>query len=54
MRITCRQKHFSHRTDKSYVYWIRQFILFNKKRYPSEMGSISPLSDGIGTDLNRC
>ncbi|MES9818590.1 MAG: phage integrase N-terminal SAM-like domain-containing protein [Candidatus Thiodiazotropha sp.] len=23
---------------KSYVYWIRQFILFNGKRHPNEMG----------------
>ncbi|MGD8914676.1 MAG: integron integrase [Candidatus Thiodiazotropha sp.] len=38
VRIACRQKHFSHRTEKSYVYWIRQFILFNDKRHPSEMG----------------
>ena len=38
VRIACRQKHFSHRTEKSYVYWIRQFILFNDKRHPNEMG----------------
>lgn len=38
VRIACRQKHFSHRTEKYYVYWIRQFILFNGKRHPSEMG----------------
>jgi hypothetical protein len=37
--IACRQKHFSHRTEKSYVYWIRQFILFNSKRHPGEMGT---------------
>lgn len=38
VRIACRQKHFSHRTEKSYVYWIRQFILFNDKRHPNDMG----------------
>ncbi|MCG7864759.1 MAG: phage integrase N-terminal SAM-like domain-containing protein [Candidatus Thiodiazotropha taylori] len=38
VRIACRLKHFSHRTEKSYVYWIRQFILFNDKRHPNEMG----------------
>ncbi|MES9947184.1 MAG: site-specific integrase [Candidatus Thiodiazotropha sp.] len=38
VRNACRQKHFSHRTEKSYVYWIRQFILFSDKRHPNEMG----------------
>ncbi|MCG7983774.1 hypothetical protein A3196_15450 [Candidatus Thiodiazotropha endoloripes] len=38
IRIACRQKHFCHRTETSYVYWIRQFILFNDKRHPNEMG----------------
>ncbi|MET0081225.1 MAG: phage integrase N-terminal SAM-like domain-containing protein [Candidatus Thiodiazotropha lotti] len=36
--MACRQKHFSHRAEKSYIYWIRLFILFNSKRHPSEMG----------------
>ncbi|MEW7987007.1 MAG: phage integrase N-terminal SAM-like domain-containing protein [Candidatus Thiodiazotropha sp.] len=31
--IACRQKHFSPKTEKAYVYWIRQFILFNRKRH---------------------
>ena len=38
VRIACRQKHFSPKTEKAYVYWIRQFILFNDKRHPKEMG----------------
>jgi len=38
VRILCRQKHFSPRTEKSYVFWIRKYILFNNKRHPSEMG----------------
>lgn len=38
VRIACRQKHYSPKTEKSYVFWIRQFILFNDKRHPKDMG----------------
>jgi integron integrase len=33
-----RVKHYSYRTEQSYVDWIRRFILFHKKRHPREMG----------------
>ena len=33
-----RLRHFSLKTEKSYVYYIRDFILFHQKRHPSEMG----------------
>ncbi len=32
-------KHYSYRTEESYVAWIRRFILFHNKRHPSEMGA---------------
>jgi len=38
VRIACRRLHYSPKTEKSYVFWIRQFILFNQKRHPNEMG----------------
>ena len=50
VRIACRQKHFSHKTEKAYVYWIRQFILFNDKRHPNEMGKQERVKD-IDFDL---
>ena len=34
-----RTKQYSYSTDKSYVYWARQFILFHNKRHPEEMGA---------------
>ena len=37
-RQICRLKHFSLKTEKAYLTWIRRFILFNKKRHPKEMG----------------
>lgn len=32
-------KHYSIRTENSYVDWIRRFILFHGKRHPNEMGA---------------
>lgn len=39
VRERCRVKHYSIRTEKRYVDWIRRFILFHNKRHPSEMGA---------------
>ncbi|HIE54494.1 MAG TPA: integron integrase [Chromatiaceae bacterium] len=39
VRHRCRVKHYSIRTEKRYVDWIRRFILFHNKRHPSEMGA---------------
>jgi site-specific recombinase XerD len=38
VRVICLQKHFSPKTDKSYVLWIRQYILFHGRRHPEDMG----------------
>jgi len=38
VRLTLRAKRYSPYTLKSYVAWIRRFILFNDKRHPSGMG----------------
>jgi hypothetical protein len=34
-----RVKHYSLRTEKIYIGWIRRFILANAKRHPREMGA---------------
>lgn len=34
-----RLKHYSHRTELSYVHWIKRYILFHGKRHPKEMGA---------------
>jgi len=38
VRQTLRLKHFSLKTEKSYIHYIREFILFHNKQYPREMG----------------
>ncbi len=39
LRAKCRLKHFSMSTEKSYVDWVRRYILFHGKKHPNEMGS---------------
>lgn len=39
VRETMQRKHYSKRTEKSYVRWIKRYILFHNKRHPQEMGS---------------
>ena len=34
-----RFKHYSLRTEKAYLAWIRRFILFHRKRHPEMMGA---------------
>src|SRR4029453_6597632 len=39
VRAAVRAPHFSRRTEKVYVAWIRRFILFHDKRHPADMGA---------------
>ena len=38
VREVLRLKHYSYRTEESYVQWIRRHILFHNKKHPREMG----------------
>ena len=37
-RSVMRTRHLAYRTEKSYLHWIKRFILFNQKEHPSKMG----------------
>jgi integron integrase len=39
MRDTIRTKHYSYRTEETYLDWARRYILFHQKRHPAEMGA---------------
>jgi len=39
VRQKIRARHYSYRTERQYLYWIRRFILHHKKRHPAEMGA---------------
>jgi integron integrase len=38
VRIAIRARHYSPRTEKAYVSWIRKFIFFHGKQHPSRLG----------------
>ena len=39
MREAIRLRHYSIRTEDTYVHWVRRFILFHGKRHPLELGA---------------
>jgi integron integrase len=39
VRTALRTRHYSRKTEKTYVGWIRRFVLFHGKRHPSDMGA---------------
>ncbi len=38
VRQIIRVKHYSLRTEESYINWIKRFIFFHNKKHPIEMG----------------
>jgi integron integrase len=39
VREAVRVRHYSRRTEKAYVHWIKRYIFFHDKRHPAEMGA---------------
>ena len=39
VRDAIRRKHYSDRTERAYVHWIKRFIYFTGKRHPKELGA---------------
>jgi integron integrase len=39
VREAVRARHYSRRTEKAYVHWIKRYIFFHDKRHPAEMGA---------------
>jgi integron integrase len=40
VRKLMRREHYSLRTEKTYLNWIKRFILFHNKRHPQQMGRL--------------
>ncbi|MHB0967147.1 MAG: phage integrase N-terminal SAM-like domain-containing protein [Bellilinea sp.] len=38
LRDVIRIKHYAYSTEKTYVHWVKRYILFHNKRHPAEMG----------------
>lgn len=47
-------RHYSYRTEKAYVHWIKRFIFFHNKRHPIEMGEaeIAGFLSSLANDLH--
>jgi len=39
MRTVIRARHYSLRTEETYLSWVKRFILFHGKRHPRDMGA---------------
>jgi len=39
LRDAVRLKHYSYSTEKTYVRWVKRYVLFHNKRHPREMGA---------------
>ena len=38
VRHLTRLRHYSYKTEKAYVHWIKRYIVFHGLRHPKEMG----------------
>ena len=47
-----RNRHYSLRTEKTYIGWVRQYILYHNKRHPREMG-VGEINDFITHLVNQ-
>ena len=39
VRDEIRRRHYSYRTEQTYLHWIKRFIYFSGKRHPRELGA---------------
>ena len=39
VRNVMRTRHYSLRTEQTYIDWIKRYIIFNSKRHPAELGA---------------
>jgi integron integrase len=54
VREAIRTRHYSPRTEKSYVHWIKRLIFFHGKRHPAEMGEneIAQFLSSLASELH--
>jgi len=52
VRQAIRRRHYSDRTEKAYVHWIKRYIFFHNKRHPLEMAEpeIAQFLSSLATD----
>lgn len=54
MRAAIRTKHYSLRTEQSYLHWAKRFILWHGKRHPQDMGApeVEAFLSALATERN--
>lgn len=54
VRGKIRVKHYSLRTEQTYLQWTRRFILFHNKRHPKDMGApeVEAFLSNLATEKN--
>jgi integron integrase len=54
VRDAIRMRHYSPKTEDSYVHWIKRFIFFHDKRHPAEMGEkeIAQFLSSLASELH--
>jgi hypothetical protein len=54
VRQAIRMRHYSPKTEDSYVHWIKRFIFFHDKRHPVEMGEkeIAQFLSSLASELH--
>jgi integron integrase len=54
VRKAIRMRHYSPKTEESYVYWIKRFVFFHNKRHPAEMGEkeIAQFLSSLASELH--
>jgi hypothetical protein len=54
VRQQIRVRHYSLRTETSYVNWIKRFILFHGKRHPQDLGApeVAEFLSSLAIDRN--
>jgi integron integrase len=53
VRQAIRRRHYSDKTEKAYIHWIKRFIFFHNKRHPLEMAEpeIAQFLSSLATEL---
>ena len=54
VRNRLRYRHYAHSTERSYLQWVKRYILFHNKRHPKDMGveEISTYLNYLATKCN--
>jgi site-specific recombinase XerD len=54
VRQAIRTRHYSPKTEESYVHWIKRFIFFHNKRHPAEMSEkeIAQFLSSLASELH--